>query len=119
MSYPRLSEDLYVNYWDLHGHDQGSLLRGVRKGVMASAVSVLLIAGLVTAAFEAVETCWVCGGRTFRPMHDAIFELSEYLRQDPELAAYSGASVCLQQCRACGTAHPAFAQYCRRCGKKL
>ena len=60
----------------------------------------------MTAAFEAVETCWVCGGRTFRPMHDAIFELSEYLRQDPELAAYSGASVCLQQCRACGFTQP-------------
>jgi predicted amidophosphoribosyltransferase len=22
-------------------------------------------------------------------------------------------------CRTCGTAHPAFARFCRRCGKKL
>ena len=34
----------------------------------------------MTAAFEAVETCWVCGGRAFRPMHEAIFELSAHER---------------------------------------
>jgi ribosomal protein L40E len=22
-------------------------------------------------------------------------------------------------CRSCGTSHPAFAEYCRRCGKRL
>jgi SAM-dependent methyltransferase len=58
-------------------------------------------------AFDPVPACWVCGGRAFVPVHEAIFELSEYSRQDPELAAYSGASVTLQRCRDCGFAQPA------------
>ncbi len=57
--------------------------------------------------FEPVPSCWVCGSRTFVPVHEAIFELSEYVRQDPELAAYTGARVTLQRCRACGFAQPA------------
>jgi 2-polyprenyl-3-methyl-5-hydroxy-6-metoxy-1,4-benzoquinol methylase len=57
--------------------------------------------------FEPVAACWVCGGRAFVPVHEAIFELSIYAEQDPELAAYSGARVTLQRCRACGFAQPA------------
>ncbi|MEO6239615.1 MAG: class I SAM-dependent methyltransferase [Vicinamibacterales bacterium] len=57
--------------------------------------------------FDAVTACWVCGGAAFEPVHEAIFELSEYARQDPELAAYSGATVTLQRCRTCGFAQPA------------
>jgi len=58
-------------------------------------------------AFEGVPACWVCGGTVFVPVHEAIFELSIYGQQDPELAAYSGARVTLQRCRGCGFAQPA------------
>lgn len=57
--------------------------------------------------FNPVPACWICGGGTFVGVHEAIFELSEYARQDPELAAYSGARVTLQRCTACGFAQPA------------
>jgi len=59
------------------------------------------------APFEQVPVCWVCGGASFVAVHEAIFELSIYGEQDPELAAYSGARVTLQRCRACGFAQPA------------
>lgn len=62
---------------------------------------------MTTPAFDTVADCWVCGGSAFVPVHEAIFELSEYARQDPELAAYTGARVTLQRCRACGFAQPA------------
>lgn len=61
----------------------------------------------MAALFEAVASCWVCGGTAFDAVNDAIFDLSEYSRQDPELAAYTGATVTLQRCRACGFAQPA------------
>ena len=57
--------------------------------------------------FDRVPACWICGSDAFVPVHEAIFELSEYSRQDPELAAYSGSRVTLQRCRACGFAQPA------------
>src|SRR6187402_1135570 len=63
--------------------------------------------GMTTPAFDPVTACWVCSGRAFVPVHEAIFELSEYVRQDPELAAYTGARVTLQRCRDCGFAQPA------------
>src|SRR4029079_8356216 len=61
----------------------------------------------MTPPFDPVTACWVCGGGEFVGVHEAIFELSEYVRQDPELAAYSGARVTLQRCRGCGFAQPA------------
>jgi SAM-dependent methyltransferase len=61
----------------------------------------------MTAAFEPVTACWVCGGTAFAPVHEAIFDLHEYQRQDPELAAYTGATVILNRCRGCGFAQPA------------
>lgn len=57
--------------------------------------------------FNRVPACWVCGAAAFVAVHEAIFELSIYAQQDPELAAYSGARVTLQRCRACGFAQPA------------
>jgi SAM-dependent methyltransferase len=62
---------------------------------------------VVTPSFERVPACWVCGARAFVAVHEAIFELSLYAQQDPDLAAYSGARVTLQRCRACGFAQPA------------
>jgi trans-aconitate methyltransferase len=49
----------------------------------------------------------VCGAHAFVAVHEAIFELSLYAQQDPDLAAYSGARVTLQRCRACGFTQPA------------
>lgn len=59
------------------------------------------------AGFTPVRACWVCGGGDLRPVHTAIFELSEYARQDPELARYTDATVALVRCAACGFGQPA------------
>lgn len=59
------------------------------------------------AGFTPIAACWVCGGRALRPVHTAVFELSEYRRQDPELARYTGATVEIVRCAACGFGQPA------------
>ena len=59
------------------------------------------------ALFEPVPSCWICGGTSMDTVHEAIFDLSEYAKQDPELAAYSGERVKLQRCTDCGFAQPA------------
>lgn len=61
----------------------------------------------MTAAFADAGACWVCGGNLFERFHEACFDLTAYLEQDPELAAYTGATVRLHRCRACGFAQPA------------
>jgi SAM-dependent methyltransferase len=58
------------------------------------------------AAFRPLGTCWVCGGDRFIPLHQCRFDLREYGRQDPELAAYTGSRVWIQRCRGCGFAQP-------------
>ena len=58
------------------------------------------------AGFEPVVGCWVCGAGDAAPVGSAIFELSEYARQDPELARYTGASVRLVRCTRCGFGQP-------------
>jgi SAM-dependent methyltransferase len=60
-----------------------------------------------TAEFVAVDACWICGGRSFSDVHVAAFDLSAYVHQDPELAAYSGSRVIIQRCTACDFAQPA------------
>ncbi len=40
-------------------------------------------------------------------MHDATFEFSNYVQQDPALAAYSGQQVALVRCVGCGFGQPA------------
>jgi 2-polyprenyl-3-methyl-5-hydroxy-6-metoxy-1,4-benzoquinol methylase len=62
---------------------------------------------VIAPAFEPVSACWICGGTVFTPVEEARFDLSEYRRQDPELAAYTGSRVWLQSCRACGFTQPA------------
>lgn len=57
-------------------------------------------------AFTPLTACWVCGGRELVPIHAAIFELSAYADQDPDLAAYSGQSVSLARCTRCGFSQP-------------
>jgi len=57
--------------------------------------------------FAAVDACWICDGRDLAPVHELIFELSAYASQDPELAAYTGATLPLCRCARCGFAQPA------------
>jgi 2-polyprenyl-3-methyl-5-hydroxy-6-metoxy-1,4-benzoquinol methylase len=72
----------------------------------------------VTPVFTPVRECWICGAATLTRVHDASFELGEYRTQDPELAAYSGQSVPIVRCAACGFAQPlrlpALARYFER-----
>jgi 2-polyprenyl-3-methyl-5-hydroxy-6-metoxy-1,4-benzoquinol methylase len=59
------------------------------------------------AGFAPVTACWICGGTELAPVHTAVFEFSEYARQDPELARYTGATVEMVRCAACGFGQPA------------
>src|SRR3954454_11222490 len=61
----------------------------------------------MTASFVPIASCWICGGTSMHSVHEAIFDLSEYGRQDPELAGYTGERVTLQRCDDCGFAQPA------------
>jgi SAM-dependent methyltransferase len=58
------------------------------------------------ATFEPQHACWICGSTDLDAVHELIFELSEYRRQDPELAAYSGSRLLLRRCQHCGFAQP-------------
>ena len=60
----------------------------------------------MSAAFEPVGACWICGGRELRPVTTAIFEFSAYRGQDPELAELSGATVEIVRCASCGFGQP-------------
>jgi SAM-dependent methyltransferase len=50
--------------------------------------------------------CWICGGRATDRFHSAVLDFGAWHEQDPELAAYSGESIWLCRCRACGFAQP-------------
>jgi SAM-dependent methyltransferase len=58
------------------------------------------------ALFRPVVRCWVCGGARLRPFHECRFDYREYAVQDPELDGYSGQSVRLVRCDACGFSQP-------------
>ena len=58
------------------------------------------------AGFEPVDACWVCGGRELRPSFTALFEFDNFAEQDAELAAYTGATVEMARCAACGFGQP-------------
>ena len=64
-------------------------------------------AAVAHAGLAPVAACWVCGGTRLDAVHTAVFDLSEYARQDPELARYTGATVEVARCRACGFGQPA------------
>jgi hypothetical protein len=56
--------------------------------------------------FAPLRACWICGGDALQPVAHARFEFSEYRRQDPELAAYTGARIALMRCAGCGFGQP-------------
>jgi SAM-dependent methyltransferase len=62
----------------------------------------------VTATLAYVQTgaCWVCGKAGRDRFHAAVLDFRAWDEQDPELAAYSGESIWLCRCRACGFAQP-------------
>jgi SAM-dependent methyltransferase len=57
-------------------------------------------------AFVPQPTCWICAAADFDRVHGLLFELSEYSKQDPDLAAYTGRGLALCRCRQCGFAQP-------------
>jgi 2-polyprenyl-3-methyl-5-hydroxy-6-metoxy-1,4-benzoquinol methylase len=59
-----------------------------------------------TPGFGPVRACWICGGPRLIAVHQAVFELSAYAEQDPDLAAYTGQTVALVRCAACGFTQP-------------
>lgn len=50
--------------------------------------------------------CWVCGGTTGERFHAAALDFAAWREQDPELAAYTGETIWLWRCSACGFAQP-------------
>jgi SAM-dependent methyltransferase len=58
------------------------------------------------ALFQPVARCWVCGGTQLEPFHECRFDFREYAIQDPELNEYSGQTVRLVRCDACGFSQP-------------
>ena len=61
---------------------------------------------MTSAAFSPESACWICGSTNLVPVHEAIFELSLYETQDPELARYTGARAKLLRCGTCGFGQP-------------
>ena len=60
----------------------------------------------MTPTFEPLGECWICGSKDLDRVHDARFDLSEYRRQEPELAEYTGQTVAIVRCASCGFAQP-------------
>jgi len=59
-------------------------------------------------AFQPIDACWICGGRRLTPYHTLRFELDVFRNsdQDHELAAYTGSTLRLVRCGACGFGQP-------------
>ncbi len=68
---------------------------------MRAAAEIPAVAG-----FTPVRECWVCTQDHLEPIHECLFDLREYERQDPELAAYSGARVEIARCDECEFGQP-------------
>lgn len=56
--------------------------------------------------FAPLALCWICGGSDLAPVHQGLFDFTEYKEQDPELARYTGARFWLNRCPNCGFAQP-------------
>jgi SAM-dependent methyltransferase len=58
------------------------------------------------ATFIPTGACWICGGSSRKPFHQAVLDFSAWREEDPDLAAYTGEKIWLWQCPACGFAQP-------------
>ena len=58
--------------------------------------------------FAPLDMCWVCGSNRLAPYHTLRFEHDAFLNgnQDPELAGYTGQTLTLVRCAACGFGQP-------------
>ncbi|HZT76358.1 MAG TPA: class I SAM-dependent methyltransferase [Vicinamibacterales bacterium] len=63
---------------------------------------------MTAVGFTPIDACWICGGRQLQPYHTLRFELDVYRHddQDHDLAEYSGATLRLVRCAACGFGQP-------------
>jgi SAM-dependent methyltransferase len=59
-----------------------------------------------SALFTPLGSCLICAHTDLRAVHRGIFDLHEYQRQDPPLAAYTGQSLTLVRCTRCGFGQP-------------
>jgi SAM-dependent methyltransferase len=57
--------------------------------------------------FEPQTDCWICGGSRLLRFHQCRVDFQEYVRQDPELALYTGGELWLVRCADCGFGQPA------------
>lgn len=59
-------------------------------------------------AFRPIEACWICGGGELSPYHTLRFDLDAFRNgdQDHELASYTGETLRLMRCGACGFGQP-------------
>ena len=62
--------------------------------------------GHETRMFESVGRCWVCGGTTLARFHLAKLDFTLFKDEDAELYAYTGQSVWMVRCAACGFGQP-------------
>jgi 2-polyprenyl-3-methyl-5-hydroxy-6-metoxy-1,4-benzoquinol methylase len=63
---------------------------------------MIATATATAATFTPVRACWICGGTRLDRVHECLFDLRLYERQDPELAAYTGSRLWIVRCQACG-----------------
>jgi SAM-dependent methyltransferase len=57
-------------------------------------------------SFRGTGPCWVCERTKLQRFHRAVLDFSAWREQDPELAAYTGETIWLWRCLACGFAQP-------------
>jgi SAM-dependent methyltransferase len=57
-------------------------------------------------AFSPQGECWICGASRLLRFHQCRLDLREYMRQDPELAGYSGCRIWIVRCGECGFGQP-------------
>jgi len=69
-------------------------------------MSVLASTTPMALSYRPTGPCWVCNGTDGDRFHQAILEFEAWKEQDPELAAYTGETIWLWRCRACGFAQP-------------
>ena len=56
--------------------------------------------------FSPVGSCWVCGGTSLRRYHEDRFDFMNFAAQAPDLHEYTGRTVWLVRCAACGHGQP-------------
>jgi len=78
--------------------------------VLNSVVSAVSVTSVLRVTdhppFHSTGPCWICGGSTRERFHEAVLDLAAWRDQDPELAAFTGETVWLWRCTACGFAQP-------------